>query len=331
MRIMIYTLQTDDILHIALVILNHLPNFSDNNSWRFVDVDYPLPPTIGNNVNFIYPECIKRPAADGNIAGANFYAIKIGDVDNSYYCDIANPESDNKAIEVAAITSQELSKNTVVEVPLVFTSSDNIIAWQMGLHFDPTYLQVESVIPSSDLRNMYEENFGLTEVNKGNIRVLWYAHDARPVNFQRGKNAFAVRFKVMQPIEDISKILRVDHEVLQSIAYEEDGQPHPIRLNFEDNLVSDANTVSVENKVVYAVPNPFKNELTLYLPELGRKDIEIAIHDVLGRQVAYYKNDAASMKNGKVTFSNTDNWTKGIHIWQVRTNDDIFTGKVIRE
>jgi hypothetical protein len=327
------TVTTFDLVVLRKLILFIDTEFQNNTSWRFVPKDYVFPDPLSP---WGFPECASVDMTTQSEAqGIDFIAIKVGDVNGS----VTSCESPNFGGGEAAGRAEEnvellcaaspAKAGAGATVGLYIKSPEGLVAWETGLRFDPAYLQLEEALPGT-LDGMTPGNFGLTQAGEGKVRVLWYAPDARPAWFGEARHAFSLRFKVLRPIEDWSSVLTADDSILQGRAYEDDGTEHALRLNFTDEIPAAPGRMEEKPMQVTAVPNPFRDELRLFISVPEDDWIEVSVFDINGRLVASRSGETTDRQK-EVLFQQTKSWGSGVFTYRVRTAQHSVTGKIARQ
>jgi hypothetical protein len=318
---------------LVLLITPVLP--SGTPSWRFIDAAFVFPNPQNPFVS-VYPEFINVGLSPGGITmGLDFVAVKVGDVNgNANPCQTFLPggnELEERGVRIPVYVIPDSAKREeFVEIPFYIDSPQALAAWQIGLQFDREHLQLEEILPG-DLDDLSLANFGMTEVETGKLRALWYAGNGQPVPFEGGRKLFTLRFKALQDVEDLSRFMTFDNESLQALAFENDGAEHGLEIKFgmppnPVSLISEpegAMSVSVS-------PNPFRRELrfTVSVQEAG--PLQIALFDAAGRQVSLWKGQAQAGEN-VVTLQPTETWGNGIFTWQVSAYGELKSGTVNKQ
>jgi hypothetical protein len=327
---------TSDLVEIRKLILLIIEEFPNNNSWRFVDAAYIFPNPTNPFVEQ-FPEMINVSLTpESETSGLDFIAIKVGDVNNSADPCLNLLSGGNETVErgsglpVYFLIGNRAKRGEILEIPIYLESPQSLSAWQMGLQFDRQKLQMEQILPG-DLDDLSLANFGMTEVETGKLRALWYAGNGQPVPFEGGRKLFTLRFKALRDVEDLSRFMTFDNESLQALAFENDGAEHGLEIKFgmppnPVSLISEpegALSVSV-------LPNPFRRELrfTVSVQEAG--PLQIALFDAAGRQVSLWKGQAQAGEN-VVTLQPTETWGNGIFTWQVSAYGELKSGTVNKQ
>ncbi len=332
---------TLDIVEFRKLILNIDTNLPDNTSWRFVDESYVFQ-NPSNPLNEDFPECIEVNSTEVT-TGSNFVAIKIGDVGNigEINCSTSLSSGDSLLLDrglesnyadfvdlLLWTETNVIQAGEMVNIDFIFKKDANIAAWQMGLEFDAELFDFKSIIPSASLSGISSENFGLTEVERGKIRGLWFHPEGKEMSFKEGITSFRLQVKAKKKITNILDHFEINHETLQSIAFQLDGSAYEIQIN--ERIAETSATKFVPAAFpVQVIPNPFKEQLEFNFQFSTAKEGQIRIYDFLGRQVDSW--EGIILTGQGVFFENTAHWGEGIFLWEVKIGDQIQTGKIIKK
>lgn len=85
-------------------------------------------------------------------------------------------ETANGGINPSSVVSWNIpaaEQGDTLTVPLIYTGTITLEAIQLGLHFDPSQMELIRT-EAGDLSNFRASNVGLSQVQEGAIRVVWY-------------------------------------------------------------------------------------------------------------------------------------------------------------
>ncbi|HFA48726.1 MAG TPA: hypothetical protein ENJ95_06895 [Bacteroidetes bacterium] len=325
---------TYDIVLIRKVILHVETEFLNNTSWRFVHEDYVFPDPA-DPFTEEFPECIIVNLSNGSVTGTGFIAIKIGDVNDSHSCSsfTGNGADDrNTGIGLLASVNQQKSfaPGDLLEMTFAMDGETQLAAWQMGLRFDPSILQLERGEDLYGQDNLDRVWFGETEAKDGRIRALWYSADGGPVLFGQQVPVFKLHFKALRPVSDLTDLLAIDNGILQTAAYQADGSPRSLNLTLGKGLVSPQLQPQTPALNVQTIPNPFAGELRLYAEIPQKAVLEVAVFDIFGRQVAAWEKEVQAGPQ-EIVFDQTNGWGGGVFTWRATADGQVLTGKVVKQ
>ncbi|MBI1225408.1 MAG: T9SS type A sorting domain-containing protein [Bacteroidetes bacterium] len=329
------TVSTYDIVEIRKVILQINTSYPNNTSWRFVPKDYVFP-NPANPFSPLFPECAKLDFSGANDKDqiASFVAIKIGDVNGNAMCNafvgnLAEYRSVKWEMSMAASTNSTVKEGEDVVIDFFLSGPTALSAWQAGIKFDPIALQFEEALPS-ELDGMNIGNFGLTEADQGNIRALWYDRFGGSVPYTSQVKLFSLRFKALQPIRDLASLFQLDDEILQTVAYEEDGNPGGIQLSYSADVAALTTIDPAIAMKVTSSPNPFYDKLSLFVQVKEATYLDVLVFDALGRVVAS-QSEYREPGEHEIQFDRTEHWGSGVFTWQVKTDKQTLAGKVVKK
>jgi hypothetical protein len=317
------TVTTADLVVIRAVILQIAESFVNNTSWRFVDASYTFP-NVANPWEEAFPERVSVDQED--IESADFVAIKVGDVNLSCSC---NPSFSQETPITFAVPDDTYDMGDTVSLPIVIQSSHELAAFQMGMYFDPAYLEFLEM-ESLDLEGISEESFGLTRTGEGEIRAIWLTDDGSQKLLVSNTGLFQVRFEAKQSISDISSVFMFDNDVLLSVGYDTLGVEYPLELNYDSELSARGSQLTIGELALSSLlvrPNPFNNQFEFYWDENLQGEGTVLMYDQLGRVVHSQQMDFG-IRGGAYTIRETNDWANGVY-WLVVTTTETRLSKTI--
>jgi hypothetical protein len=181
---------------------------------------------------------------------------------------------------------------------------------------------------AGDIVGMTNQNLGLTELDKGHIRALWYSPDTRMMSFESEPAVLTLRFERLQHFDDISEVFRLDDTVLRCEAYKEDGTVRPIQFiasNQEPLSISDSSSFFAS-----VSPNPFSQGLSLEVNMPVASRLEIVFADRFGRQVGRWEGNIEAGFH-RINMEEADRWPSGMYHWQARIANGEVSGQVLKQ
>ncbi|HLF64408.1 MAG TPA: T9SS type A sorting domain-containing protein [Saprospiraceae bacterium] len=275
------TISVMDLIEIRRLLLDNIPAYTRNTSWRFVDAHYefadPQNPWVP-----AFPESLNFDPLMQHMTQKDFVGVKIGDVNNTVF--LAQSETVKVRSEdamILAIDNRMLHAGELVVIPVSVINYKKLVGYQFSLHFDPNIAVFEGIsFPERSFLN--EEWFGLGLVDQGLISSLWY--ESSPRNLPAGEILFSLSLQVTKNVM-LSDVLTVYPAMLAPEAYgEDDGQILPVRLEI-GGKIADLDFVVFQN-----VPNPFAagTVIPVQLPESSTVVLEVYSYD--GRLVHKQSN-----------------------------------------
>jgi hypothetical protein len=188
------SITTFDLVQIRKLILFIDTEFPNNTSWRFVDKDYVFPnPT--NPWSQVFPEVINYNNVNQTTLGADFVAIKIGDVNSSAQTNFASAGDDRNTVGSLVFNVEDRKLNAGDEYTVEFAAKDfEVLGYQFTLNFDKQAVEFVEVAPAV----AKAENFGLTLLEDGAITTSWNDNN---VNVADGEVVFSLVFRALTNVK----------------------------------------------------------------------------------------------------------------------------------
>ncbi len=249
-----------DLVAMRLVILGLSESFPNNTSWVFVDAAYTFP------TNWVltdgYPAVININNIEEN-ANADFMAIKVGDVNESW--DGLTNGADERNASTLIINANDASLSAGQEYTVEFTANDfAALAYQFTLNFNN--LEVKEIAGET-------ENFG---VFANAITTSWAGEKA-------GDQLFAITFKATADVQ-ISEALTLTNNITTAEAYDANGETMNVELAF--------NTAANDFALYQNTPNPIANGFTTISFDLPTAAAAtVTVRDVTGKVVTVANGD----------------------------------------
>jgi len=318
------SVSTFDIVQLRQLILFVVTDFPNNESWRFVDMDYVFPvPT--NPWAEAFPEeiYVNGLPANGELL-ADFFAIKIGDINGTAVPNNLLGSQSRSANETLLLSIEDREIEAGETFGLDFRASDfnNIVGYQFSLDFDKS--AVEFVQTSAGKINTTDSNFGLTLLEEGVITTS-VSHSST-FEVENNEVLFSLTFVAKQNTS-ISNVFDLNNRYTVAEAYNQSGELLDLGLKFnsqEGEIIVDGAAFDLfQNQ-----PNPFKSStsITFNLPTASK--ISLRIHDVSGKTVKLIEGDYDKGRNEILISKNELNAT-GVLFYTLETESDSATKKMI--
>lgn len=114
-------------------------------------------------------------------------------------------------------------KGDLIFVDVNVSDFEKVVSMQYSMNWDPKILQFENV-KNFALKDLSKENFGLKQINEGNLLMAWYDPSVQGVNLPSGVNIYQIVFRVIGADADKSKI-RFSGKPLVIEVMKADGTP----------------------------------------------------------------------------------------------------------
>jgi len=203
-----------DMVQLRQLILNINTEFSNNQSWRFIDENYEF--TTDTPMDEPFAESVTIENLTENLMQTNFIGVKIGDVNgNANTNSLLNAEERNNEKVFKLQTADQLVKaGNFVEVPVTAADIANIEGYQFTLNFAGLeFVKIEEGIVSN-------ENFNTNLVEKGRLTTSWNGETA---NIGAEEVLFTVIFKG-EMTGYLHDFLQVTSDYTKAEAYEKSFQ-----------------------------------------------------------------------------------------------------------
>ena len=302
-----------DVVALRKIILNidqQMPN--GNKSWRFVDAGF----VFNDEENpWDFPEEIAVDLEQVNHQ-RNFVGIKIGDINETAGNTLnqAIVRSESQKLEMT-ITNRRVEKGEIVEIPVMVNNLSAIEGMQFELGFpDLQLLGIQS--------DILEEN-----------DHLWLRSDhqlAASITRPGGwVNIASMPFFILeveaQKAGILSEMIQVQSGVITSEGYNIHGEQIPIDIQFQETRISPDPLMKMDQNR----PNPFSSETSISINCPRDCDITFSILDVAGRVILQEGRFLIRGEN-RIEVSGDDLSEDGIYYYQIRSSDQILTGKMIK-
>ncbi|MBK9256850.1 MAG: T9SS type A sorting domain-containing protein [Saprospiraceae bacterium] len=263
-----------DLVELRKLILGTTTQFSNNNSWRFVDRNF-----VFNDVNNAHTEAfpeIYDIAQLNNDMDVNFVAVKVGDVNGNAQANLLNSITESRTNSKLTLATENISfdAGSVIYVPVKVDQDAHITGFQFTLSFDNDVFEMISV-EGNDL-NLNENNFGFTALSEGLISCSWNNSDA--VSLRKGNELMVVGLKALKN-GNLNTHFYIGSDITKAEAYSHDLQTMNVGFRIKG---SEKNTSFA---LYQNIPNPFKDltQIGFEIPEA--MDANLTVYDVTGKVI----------------------------------------------
>jgi len=307
------TVTAFDMVQLRQLILNIIPAFPNNNSWRFVDAKYAFTTEAPLTEDFKEKITINNHQADK--MDANFVAIKIGDLNGSV---TANTLQSNEARTTRSKMTFDLEDKILQADELFtidFTKADlqELEGYQLALEF--TGLELINIQEGL----VKSHHFGQTLLARNILLSSWdrLSGSMDPTSDQT--HLFSLQFKA-HTAGKLSEFLHLQPKILTTQAYTHQGEIIDISLQFTERASGFELT---QNR-----PNPFKETTSIgfQLPKAGKATLTIL--DIQGRVLLQSTKDF-SQGSHEWIIEGQSLTTKGILYYQLATEEEVLTKKMM--
>ncbi|MFK7980175.1 MAG: Calx-beta domain-containing protein [Saprospiraceae bacterium] len=270
------TVTAYDMVVLRQLILNIVTEFPNNESWKFVNMAYPM--DAPNPLLDGFEEQHKITNMDTNVA-LEFMAVKIGDVNDSAQPNALAAAEDrnfNGYLDFK-VQNQTVKAGQSYVIDFTVADLDKIQGYQFTLAFDDlTFENWEGGL-------IGENYFGYTLAKRGFITTSWNQSSAAPI---LNKEAlFKLRFTANEN-GLLSEMLTINSDFTEAEGYAAANELLDIQLVFEGEEIGNQILTLEQNR-----PNPFKEEtqISFYLPVAS--PAVLTIMDVHGKVVKIVQGD----------------------------------------
>ena len=281
---------------------------------RFVPKNYVFA-NPQNPFSIIFSESILFNNLNENIANADFYAIKTGDVNNSANLSFQGKikeRNDDKTLTIN-ILDKILEKGKLYKIPLIFNNLKQIIAFQFAFNWDKN--AAENVqIQVGDLPSFDASNYAIFK-EKNVVAVAW--NDKNLIENDQEKIILNLMIQPKKTVK-LSEILSQNEAHTEGVSYSQNGDDFSLKLNFI--------SVKKEDFILYQnYPNPFNFEtkIPFDLPQNG--SVHLTVSDLSGRVLEDITRSFSKGFNEFIYQPQLNNRTTGILIYRLEVNKEVKT------
>ncbi len=320
------TVTTADVVELRKLVLQIIPTFTNNTSWRFIDKNHVFS-NPANPFTTPFPEFYNINDLATSQSGVNFVAVKVGDVNGSAVTNFGGGNTDDRSFAGEldfVVDEMSLEAGQTYRVPFRANNFVNLMGYQFALQFNPEALTLEN-IEAGELEGLNESNFGLTMLEDGIITTSW--DNSKNTLHDNNTILFTLVFKSNTKSE-LSKMLQVTGAVMPAEAYRTAGQnAELLDVNLRFNNAEQAVTADFE--LYQNNPNPFRETTTIgfRLPEAGKA--KLTVYDLSGRVLKTISNDFAKGYN-EIILHQQDLGASGVLFYQLETATQTATRRMVR-
>ncbi|MDX2134510.1 MAG: T9SS type A sorting domain-containing protein [Saprospiraceae bacterium] len=318
-------LSREDLGEIRNLILGITLSFPFSPSYKIIG---DIPPS--QNINYglgMSPYCtssltktIGTPSDE-----VDFYAVKTGDVS---WNDDVHPVACFSSTEVSVRAKSTLpvifenapvKAGELVRIPIYLSQSSVMVAWQLGVQFDPSRMMFKGLHQGNDFPG--EVFFGDTQADFGEVRMLWFDERGNPVSAQEGHTLCYLEFLALHDLHPNELSIKTDIPDFESLAFDESGR---------ETLMVSAQSIAGKALDMHIYPNP-SGEVTYLnytLPFAG--PVLVSIHDVHGQLISATTQSASHGRQTVLLTGKDFGSGFGLFTVTVRSEGMVETQKVLR-
>jgi photosystem II stability/assembly factor-like uncharacterized protein len=312
-----------DLLILRRFILHIDEGFRSVPAWVFVPKTYTIP-AVPPRLSEIPQSYFFNPYALRNLNPFSFWAIKMGDVNNSYepQDDVRSPTNDNVTTrsEGVVLTTENvfLEEGMVYELALKTAKFKQFIGFQgtINLKNGQNTEGVEFLnIESKTLKSFGESNINVAK--NGQIAFSWNA--AANQKFEGNTALLTLRIKAHKSGQ-LSEFLQLNSALTTATVFDEQGYEERLSLQFEKTNP----TITVD-----AQPNPFTDVVNVKISQNTEGVVQYSIFDNLGNLVFQNKQNAPrGVSNLRLNGAAINAVKSGIYFLKIETNEGSKTVKL---
>ena len=303
-----------DLIELRKLILGIYTELPNNSSWRFVDKDYVFPDPYNPWMQF-WPESQTLNPLPSGMSHADFFGIKIGDVNNTVKANAQSisPRGSGDKLNLV-IDDTKVEAGTSIEIPVYAGSAYSIEGMQFSLDVDHSLTLRNVIAGQMDVTN---ENFAF--LNNEILTSSWntaeglYVNDAQPL--------FTLVMDVSESVR-LSEVMSIAIDPTYPEAYSTNNDILGLKLSFRgaENLVS--------FELLQNEPNPFSNKTSIGFTLPANGQATLTVFDLAGRELLNVP--VAGLKGlNKVEISRSQLGAQGMMYYQVQFEGYTATKKML--
>ena len=310
-------LTSSDLLELRKLILGIKTEFTNNQSWRFVDASQTF-----SDITDPFPFDEKVTVLNynnENVSGKNFVGVKIGDVNNSAAVDnvTGGNTSTTRSNNTLTLNVDNVSYKAgdLVSIPV---TADNFTD-MVGFQFTMEAAGMELVEVKAGALNMTNAN--VASFNKGDMTFSW--NTATEVTANDNEVLFTVVMRA-NTNNELSDAIDITSTITTAEAYTSSLEIDGVEINVRGDYAN----VEVQFELFQNTPNPFDGFTTIpfNLPETG--NVTLNVFDITGKVIYNTRGEYTKGMN-EITLDNTVMNAKGIMYYQLEYNGTVATKKMI--
>jgi hypothetical protein len=296
---------------LILGIYNELPN---NASWRFVDKEYSFPDPY-NPWMQEWPENHTIAPLSLGLNHANFFGIKIGDVNNTVKANASTivPRGSEQVFDLV-INDRNVVSGETFEMPVYAGTIKAIEGMQFSFDLGQAF---ELVDVKAGLMDVNEDNFGWLQ--NRTLTSSW--NNAEGLDVNSSDPLFTLVLKAGSAAR-LSEAITLISNPTQAEAYSTASEVMDLGLNFRGT------EESYEFELLQNEPNPFAGttQIGYVLPQSG--EVLLTLFDLTGKQLI---NQTISGVRGlnKITLSKDQINAQGMIYYQIQFQGYTATKKML--
>lgn len=314
------SVSTLDLIHLRKTILGISTGFPGNESWRYIDAAYNFPNPADPWAE-IFPEQVEIPMLTHDMFGADFIAVKVGDVNGNAQAN-ATDESEGRApADNYYLRAEERTFTAGETIEALFTAADaddQIQGFQFTLQFDPAKVEVSHI----EWGVIQPEHVNESQLGRGLLTISWNADDKDYGLSQNEMSFFSLQLYAVGDGR-LSESMAITSRLIKAEAYGMADEIRGLGLNF-----APATTTTEEFFLEQNRPNPFGDQTIIgfQIPESGQ--VTMTIYDTNGKVVRQYQQYYAAGYN-QLLVDAKDIAARGLLYYKLETDQYAATKKMV--
>lgn len=305
-------LSASDLVEVRSLILGYRSEFTNSESWRFIDEDYEF--TSSNPLTEAFPENYVIDELAGNM-NIDFIGLKVGDVNGTV--SVSGLSAETRSTYNLSVADQSFAPSQLVGMEVSATRITEAIGLQMAIAFDESQLQFVGI--DAEQVNLSSEHIGIDKVDEGLLVISW--NDVEAIDINPEDLLFTVQFKAATSGK-LSDAVYLATEQLNSEIYNESLEISNLGLEFENSVIETTYSLSQNT------PNPFADhtQISFYLPK--KTTATLTVRDVTGKVL---RNITGSFDKGHnyITLSTAELNTSGVLFYTLETKEFTDTKRMV--
>ncbi len=300
-----------DMVILTKLILGNIPNFPDNDSWRFVPADYEF---ADPGSPWDAPESIQIERLNRAMTKQDFIGVKVGNLTNDILVDLASTATSRNQKSVLLSTVDRRVEAGEIITLAISSTEESIAAVHTTLqHSGLELLHVATTEGSVE----YQKSGETTE-------LIWMG---KPSAERKSNEVLTLKYKALESglVSDMLSIANTDSvdDAPPSIAYLiESLAPAAVALVYEEVTQRTAD-------ILHNDPNPFKDETVIKFYLTTTQDVKLTVYDVSGT-VMLNQFATGIAGHNQMAIDLTDLAGTGVLLFHVKSKELSETGKMIR-
>ncbi len=303
-----------DLIELRKLILGIYTELPNNSSWRFVDKTYSFPDPYNPWMQDWPENHILNPLSLG-MNHADFYGVKIGDVNNTVKANASTilPRGAEQVLDLV-IDDQAIAAGMTIEVPVYAATSKSLEGMQFSFDLGQG-LQLVSV--KAGTMDVTEDNFGW--LKNRTLTSSW--NKAEGLDVDETNALFTLVLKAGNAAR-LSEVITLISNPTTAEAYSTNSEIMDLALTFrgaEDKF---------DFELLQNEPNPFTNttQIGYVIPESG--EVILIMFDLTGKQLFYETLSGVKGLNS-VEISKDQIGAQGMVYYQVQFQGYTATKKML--